>query len=430
MLPTLTENRFLRLSTVTAMYFAQGVQTGLLFTALPAYFAMQEMDAGMIGSFIGILFLPWSFKIISAPIMDRFSFLPMGRRRPWVILGMLGALIGYVAMSLVGDPLNNISGLIAAGMVVSISTAFMDVAIDGMTVDIISDDEYSTANSFMTGGNIIGFASTTALAGILLSKYGISFTMAVIAVLIGLLATFPLLLRERAGERLLPFSKGDASKEALSLQMNSWFEILKNLLAAIIRLESILLLVVVFLFGTTYGLFQTYLPILAVQELDWTDTAFSSLVGAAGLIAGISAMLIASPFMQKVGIKSSIQIFVVALIILSIVMGLIPILWEEAVTMRIFIFSYYGFRTFLLIGLCTLGMMICQKSVAATQFALYMSIVNLGISLGSTIYAPLQSLLSFSQIFFVFALILGILFPIIKRIKKTKPRVLTAETGG
>ena len=106
MLPALTEHKILRLSTVTAMYFAQGVQSGLLFTAIPAYLAMKGVEASVIGGFIGLLFLPWSLKIISAPVMDRFSFLPMGRRRPWVITGMIGALIGYIGMSLVDDPLN------------------------------------------------------------------------------------------------------------------------------------------------------------------------------------------------------------------------------------------------------------------------------------------------------------------------------------
>ena len=56
--------------------------------------------------------------------MDRFSFLPMGRRRPWVIAGMTGSLIGYISMGLVSDPINQIPLLIASGMIVSISTAF------------------------------------------------------------------------------------------------------------------------------------------------------------------------------------------------------------------------------------------------------------------------------------------------------------------
>ncbi len=420
MIPALSEHRILRLSTITAMYFAQGIQTGLLFTAIPAYLAMQGIEASIIGSFIGLLFLPWSFKIISAPMMDRFSFLPMGRRRPWVIVGMIGALIGYIGMGLVHDPLNNISMLIAAGMIVSISTAFMDVAIDGMTVDILSDKEYSTANALMTGGNIIGFAMTTAIAGLLLSNYGIPFTMMIIAGIVGLLALFPILLRERPGERILPFTEGAASEEALNLQMKSWREIGQKLFAVIFLPKSLLLIAVIFMYGTTYGLFQTYMPVLTVQELGWTDTAFSSLVGVAGLVAGILAMILASPLMNKLGTLLSLQYFIIGLALVGIIMGLIPTFWKGTLTIQIFVFAYYIIRTFLLIALLTIAMMMCQKAVAATQFALYMSVNNLGISLGSGIYAPLKTVLSFSQVFFAFVLILICLLPIIQRIKSVK----------
>lgn len=427
MLPTLTEHRFLRLSTVTAMYFAQGVQSGLLFTALPAYFAMKGVEASVIGGFISLLFLPWSFKIISAPLMDRFSFLPMGRRRPWVIAGMLLALLGYIGMSLVQNPLDNISMLIAAGMVVSISTAFMDVAIDGMTVDIISEEEYSTANAFMTGGNIIGFATTTAVAAILLSQYGVSLTMKVTALLIGVLALFPILFRERSGERLLPFTAGEASAEALRLQMKSWSEIGKKLLRVVLLPQSLLLTAIIFLFGIVYGLFQTYLPVWAVQELNWIDTDFSGLVGTAGLIAGIIAMIFISPLMNRLGIKTSLKTFIITLSIVGFVMALVPMLWQKTITIQTFVITYYSFRTFILIGICTIGMMICQRTVAATQFALYMSILNLGVSIGSAIYAPMISVLSFSQIFFVAVLILLLMLPIIQKIKRADNTLIIVE---
>ena len=71
--PALTTNQPLRLLTVTAMYFAQGIQTGLLLTAIPAYLASQAVDPVAIGGFIGVVMLPWTFKLISAPLMDRFS---------------------------------------------------------------------------------------------------------------------------------------------------------------------------------------------------------------------------------------------------------------------------------------------------------------------------------------------------------------------
>ncbi len=404
-LPPLTEHRPLRLLTVAAMYFAQGIQSGLLFTAIPAYMAMQGIDAAVIGGFIGTLILPWSLKLISAPLMDRFSFLPMGRRRPWVIAGMILALIGYIGMGLVSDPMNNIPVLISAGLVVSISTAFMDVAIDGMTVDIVSEEEYATANAYMTGGNIIGFAATTAIASLLLRNHGLPLTMMVTAIVIGLLALFPILLRERSGERIFPWSAGKASEQSLKIQVNSWVAIGKNIVKVIFLPASLLLATVTFLYGMTYGLFQTYMPVLTVQKLEWADTEFSGLTGIAGLTAGILVILIAKPLINKLGIRKGSVLFLAALAILFILMGFVPMLWENVWTIRVFIFSYYIIRTLLLITIFTFCMMICWKTVAATQFSLYMSVSNLGISSGAFIYATLKTELSYAQLFFVFALL-------------------------
>ncbi len=416
-LPALSENSLLRLITVAAMYFAQGIQSGLLFTAIPAYMAQQGLEASVIGGFIGVLLLPWSLKIISAPVMDRFSFLPMGRRRPWVIVGMLGALLGYVAMGLVKDPLNNLSVLMAAGLVVSIATAFMDVAIDGLAVDIIEDNEYSKANAYMTGGNVIGFATTTAIASILMSYYGFSMTMFLIAFTVGVLALFPILLRERKEERFFPWSKGQASEVSLQIQTNSWGEIIKNLFKVIFLPSSITLALICFLHGITAGLFQTYLPVLAVQELAWLDTSYSGLVASAGLAAGISGMFIASPILDRWGLIRGVKFFALSMMGLGIGMGLCSFLWGETWMIQAFIFSYYMLRTLLLIALFTACMLICWKPVAATQFAIYMSISNVGLSLGASIYAPLNTWFSFPQIFYVFSFVFVLMLIFLRKIE-------------
>ena len=400
--PALTTHQFLRLVTVTAMYFAQGIQTGLLVTAIPAYLASQEVAPTAIGGFIGVVMLPWTFKLISAPLMDRFSFLPMGRRRPWVLLGMLGAIIGYITMSMVDDPVNNLSTLLTAGLIVSSSTAFMDVAIDGMTIDIIETDEYPRANAFMNGGNIIGFAMTSAVAAWLMSQYGISFTLLIVALLMGLLSLFPLLLRERPGERILPWTAGETSPVSLEIQMTSWKEIASNMVKVLFLPASIALASIALLHGATYGLIQAFLPTLTVQELGWLDTSYSGLVATAGLTAGIIGIFIASPLLDKLGTIKGLKLFIGGLAFISFLVGIMPMLWENEWTMQTFIFGYYIIRNLLLIALFTACMTICWETVAATQFTLYMSLSNLGISIGAALFSGLQPFTTYPQFFLVF----------------------------
>ncbi|MEJ7827903.1 MAG: hypothetical protein WKF91_06905, partial [Segetibacter sp.] len=106
-IPALSQHTGLRYFNFIALYIAQGIPEGMLFFGIPAWMAANGKTPVEIASFVAVCGLPWSFKIIVAPMMDRFSYLPMGRRRPWVLFGQLGLILSFAAMAFVPDPLNN-----------------------------------------------------------------------------------------------------------------------------------------------------------------------------------------------------------------------------------------------------------------------------------------------------------------------------------
>ena len=158
----LSESRPLRLTTVTAMYVAQGLQIGLLVTAFPAYMAAHGVSPIAIGGWISALILPWTLKLFYSPLMERYTVLSMGRRRPWILAGTLGAAAGYAAMALVPDPLGQLgllSGLMVGG---SLFLALQDIATDALAIDIVPLDEQPRANGLMWGGKVLGTAGAAA----------------------------------------------------------------------------------------------------------------------------------------------------------------------------------------------------------------------------------------------------------------------------
>ena len=100
----LSESRRLRFFSFAVFYLAQGLPIGLISIALPAYLAEQGASAGQIASFLAISGLPWGFKLLAGPVMDRFTYLPMGRRRPWVVSAQFGLLAAIVTLGTVPDP--------------------------------------------------------------------------------------------------------------------------------------------------------------------------------------------------------------------------------------------------------------------------------------------------------------------------------------
>ena len=157
-LPALTERRGLRYAAFTLLYAAQGLPYGLLSIAVPAYMAARGFTPAVIGGYMGVVLLPWTFKLLDGPVMDRWTLLAMGRRRPWVLVGQLGMVVGSLALAVAPDPFGHIGLLMALGFAVNFFAAFQDVAVDGMAIEIVPENEQARANGFMWGGKMLGIA--------------------------------------------------------------------------------------------------------------------------------------------------------------------------------------------------------------------------------------------------------------------------------
>ena len=101
----LTNSRSHRIMTLCALYVAQGVPWGFMMITLPAYLLQtfpDVVDDKEVGTLTGIILFPWTFKLIWAPLMDNFTFRPMGRRRPWIIgaeLAMAATLFTFLGLN-------------------------------------------------------------------------------------------------------------------------------------------------------------------------------------------------------------------------------------------------------------------------------------------------------------------------------------------
>ncbi|MBK8875698.1 MAG: hypothetical protein IPN13_18015 [Bacteroidetes bacterium] len=87
------------------------------------------------------------------------------------------------------------------------------MATDGMAVDIIPAHQQAKANGLMWGSKIIGISLSLAIGSWLLNKYNFNIAILMLAVVIGIVMLVPLLLRERQGEKLVPWTSGEASTE-------------------------------------------------------------------------------------------------------------------------------------------------------------------------------------------------------------------------
>ena len=406
----LAENRPLRLFTLFILYVAQGVPIGLFWFAIPAWMAANGADAADIGFVLGLTALPWTLKLVNGFIMDRYTYLAMGRRRIWII-GAQGVMILLLCIAAVARPeVGDVLVLGIAGFLVNMATTFQDVAVDGLAVDIMQEDERARASGMMFGGQAIGMAMATALTGMAIARLGPSAAYLLSAGFIGAITLYLAWLKERVGEKRLPWSAGEAHPRNRAVQIGAWWPIIAATFKSLLLPVSLLWLPVLLVRGFHYGMLTGMTPLIGTGEVGWDEESVTSTVGTAQLIAGIAGLTIGGWLGDRFGAKRSTIAMFIAFLALSAAMRLGLSYWGDPAYFTTFVYIWCALDIMITITALPISMRLCDPRVAATQFGLYMACANFGISIGAWMFGFSDALggLPMMFIFIFIAHLLGL----------------------
>ena len=216
----------LRILTLLLFYFTQGFPTGLFTIAVPAWMAARGADTIATATVVGVSTLPWSLKLLNGFLIDRYAYLPMGRRRSWIIGAQAFVVFAFLAGALLAPDHRDVALLAAIGFCANLGIAFQDVGIDSLAVDIMPENERSQAAGIMFGAQMLGIAAATAFGGLLLDDWGFSVCLVIAAMVPAAVMTFGIVIRERIGEKRLPWTAGVSHPHNLSLQATAWLPLL------------------------------------------------------------------------------------------------------------------------------------------------------------------------------------------------------------
>ena len=144
---------------LSTLYFSQGIPFGFQATALPVYLRSSGVSLSGIG-FISALALPWMFKALWAPLVDRYWSDRIGRRKSWLV-PMQTLMVATLALSSLADPGEATMTLLALVFVMNLVAATQDIAVDGLAVDILDADELGTGNA----AQVVGYKAGMLLGG-------------------------------------------------------------------------------------------------------------------------------------------------------------------------------------------------------------------------------------------------------------------------
>ncbi len=418
----LSENPVLRYFTFIVLYFSQGIPEGITIFAIPAWLAMNGKSATEIAGYSAIVLIPFSLKILLAPMMERYTYLPMGRRRPWLIMGQFGILCSLIALSFVPNPLENLALITTLALCVHVFILFQDIATDSLVIDIVPLEQQGKANSLMWGSKTIGTSISLFLGSWLINEQGFSTAVLSMSISIVIILFVPLFLRERRGEKLLPWTKGVTSPDAALLIVDSWGKLFKSFKQVLVLRNTLLLVVTVFITMAALHYMRTLLPIFTIKELGWTNIYYSKVFSLSNLVGGILGMLIGVIVIQRFGIIRLIQGGFVLIALLSISMVFAEYLWKNDQIIIAFIAIFCSLLTLINIGVLALAMHLCWKRISAIQFTLCMTVFNTGLSAGAALFGFIRPFSNWKMLFLVFACLVIVASVILKVIKTNKHR--------
>jgi PAT family beta-lactamase induction signal transducer AmpG len=278
--------------------------------------------------------------------------------------------------------------------------AAQDVAVDGMAMDVLPEDEHGRANAFMGFGQVAGLSGSAAISAFVLQSFGLPGISVMLVVAFALILLWAVLVRERAGEKVLPWTPGQATERSLQLRSESWAAVAVDLGKVMFLPASVLLIAVSSLFRFSDALWIQVGQTVVVQQLGYASTDYSSWISVTGFIAALAGIAL-GVFIDRLGVKRFYLGALLAYGLLATAVGFSAFAWESS----LFLMAVSSLQAFVyqavFVSFIAIHMKLCGTRVAATQFAFYMGIVNFARSGGAWAIGALQPYFAYDQMFFV-----------------------------
>jgi PAT family beta-lactamase induction signal transducer AmpG len=144
-----------RLLIFGGLYFAQGVPWGFFTVAIVLRLTSLGLSPAGLGDLMFVASLPWASKPVIGLLVDRLSFGRLGRRRPFILLAEAGMALSLLGMAF-ANPISDRPLFSALLFLHNLLAAAQDVGTDALAIDLLAPNERSRANGIMSASKFAG----------------------------------------------------------------------------------------------------------------------------------------------------------------------------------------------------------------------------------------------------------------------------------
>lgn len=387
-LPSLKESARLRYFTFFYLYAMQGIPAGFALTAIANYLVGEGAAPNTVGSFVAIIGTPWILQFMWGPVIDRYQYSVIGRRKHWLVLMQLGAFLASLALLFIKHPAQQVTAMSAMFFIHSIFASWQDTSVDATAIYVVPQEQRGRVNAFMRGGFLMGIAFGAAVLSTVLHTYDFFTAACIQSLILFAFSVLTFFIKIDKHDKLLPrFGKKEVLPDGHTPEEDNppmrWLfsQLLKGMTApASLRIYGTIALVYlcfsVFIRSFTYHI---------IHVLHWHDNDLSVLQGSWGSILTFAVVIFGGVIADKLGAAHLQKIVMWMLGIFLLLLCTFYMYWENRTltTTALIIWNFadpmFSVATFPIL------MALCRPQVEGSQFTAYMAFLNFCDVLGSYI---------------------------------------------
>ncbi len=341
--------------------FTSGMPLWVLISLVPAWLRTEGIDLSTIGLF-SLATLPYTWKFIWSPLMDRYKPPFLGRRRGWALMTQVALM---VSIALLGQfsPTLSLTPILVLVFAISFFSASQDIVIDAYRRELLADDELGTGTSIHINAYRLSALVPGSLALILADHlpWQAVFQVTAAFMLVGIIMS--LVIREVSDDELAPHTL----KEAVIEPFKEFFS--RDGVGPALAVLAFILL---------YKLGDNMAVALATPfyiDMGFSLTEIGTIAKFSALWASIAGSVIAGVVMLKLSINRALWVF--GFVQMVTILGFVWLSMAGHNPIGLFVVvsgEYLG------VGMGTVALTAflareTSRAFTATQFALFSSIV-------------------------------------------------------
>jgi PAT family beta-lactamase induction signal transducer AmpG len=352
-----------RLFAILCTGFSSGLPLMLTLSTLQAWFTEAGTSVVTVGM-LSLVGLPYLFKFLWAPLMDRFAPIKGGKRRGWILITQVG-LIAALCVMVNLDPriAPKTIGLVA--LLIAFFSASQDVSVDAYRADILPPDERGIGSAYYIFAYRMAILVSGAFALVIADHLGWRVTYLVMAacMVVAMLGT----LFAPDAPQATPLSKSSVWLIIKSAFLDLWQ-----------RDAIVLLLSFVLFYKIGDALALSLITNFLLHGLGFTLTEVGLVYKTVSLVATVIGAMAGGIAMVRLGLYRSLLVFGVAQALSTLMFVILAMAGKNFGLMVVSVFIENMCTGMGTVAFMAFLMSLCHRRYTATQYACLSAIASIG----------------------------------------------------